>query len=124
MEPSSSKPSLLERLSALLTREPEDREELLHLLHSAHDRNLFDADALAIIEGALQVSDMQVREVMVPRAQMDVVCLDDSVEDITRFAIGASHSRFPVIGENKDDVAGILLAKDLLRVFAGESFNL
>ena len=60
MEPSSSKPSLLERLSALLTREPEDREELLHLLHSAHDRNLFDADALAIIEGALQVSDMQV----------------------------------------------------------------
>ena len=124
MEPSSSKPSLLERLSALLTREPEDREELLHLLHSAHDRNLFDADALAIIEGALQVSDMQVRDVMVPRAQMDVVCLDDSVEDITRFAIGASHSRFPVIGENKDDVAGILLAKDLLRVFAGESFNL
>jgi Mg2+/Co2+ transporter CorC len=61
---------------------------------------------------------------MVPRAQMDVVCLDDSVEDITRFAIGAAHSRFPVIGENKDDVAGILLAKDLLRVFAGESFNL
>jgi len=115
---------LLERLSALLTREPEDREELLHLLHSAHDRNLFDADALAIIEGALQVSDMQVRDVMVPRAQMDVVCLDDSVEDITRFAIGAAHSRFPVIGENKDDVAGILLAKDLLRVFAGESFNL
>ncbi len=124
MEPSSSKPSLLERLSALLTREPEDREELLHLLHSAHDRNLFDADALAIIEGALQVSEMQVRDVMVPRAQMDVVCLDDSVEDITRFAIGAAHSRFPVIGENKDDVAGILLAKDLLRVFAGESFNL
>ncbi len=124
MEPSSSKPSLLERLSALLTREPEDREELLHLLHSAHDRNLFDSDALAIIEGALQVSDMQVRDVMVPRAQMDVVCLEDSVEDITRFAIGAAHSRFPVIGENKDDVAGILLAKDLLRVFAGESFNL
>jgi magnesium and cobalt transporter len=124
MEPSSSKPSLLERLSALLTREPEDREELLSLLHAAHDRNLFDADALAIIEGALQVSDMQVRDVMVPRAQMDVVCLDDSVEDITRFAIGAAHSRFPVIGENKDDVLGVLLAKDLLRVFAGEAFNL
>ena len=56
MEPSSSKPSLLERLSALLSREPEDREELLSLLHSAHDRNLFDADALAIIEGALQAA--------------------------------------------------------------------
>ena len=122
MEPSSSRPSLLERLSAFLTREPEDRDELLHLLHSAHDRNMFDADALAIIEGAL--SDMQVRDVMVPRAQMDVVNLDDSVEDITRFVIHAAHSRFPVIGEGKDDVLGILLAKDLLRVFAGESFNL
>ena len=124
MEPSSSRPSLLERLSAFLTREPEDRDELLHLLHSAHDRNMFDADALAIIEGALQVSDMQVRDVMVPRAQMDVVSLADSVEDITRFVIQAAHSRFPVIGEGKDDVLGILLAKDLLRVFAGESFNL
>ena len=124
MEPSSSKPSLLERLSALLTREPEDREELLHLLHAAHERNLFDADALAIIEGALQVSEMQVRDVMIPRAQMDVVNLADSVEDITRFAIGAAHSRFPVVGDGKDDVVGILLAKDLLRVFAGESFNL
>ena len=124
MEPFSSKPSLLERLSALLTREPEDREELLHLLQSAHDRNLFDADALAIIEGALQVSEMQVRDVMIPRAQMDVVNLHDSVEDITRFGINAAHSRFPVIGEGKDDVVGILLAKDLLRVFAGEAFNL
>jgi hypothetical protein len=107
MEPSSSKPSLLERLSALLSREPEDREELLHLLHSAHDRNLFDADALAIIEGALQVSDMQVRDVMIPRAQMDVVNIEDSIEEITRFAITAAHSRFPVIGESKDDVIGI-----------------
>lgn len=124
MEPSSSKPSLLERLSALLSREPEDREELLSLLHSAHDRNLFDADALAIIEGALQVSDMQVRDVMIPRAQIDVVSIEDSVEEITRFAISAAHSRFPVIGESKDDVIGILLAKDLLRVFAGEAFNL
>ena len=124
MEPSSSKPSLLERLSALLSREPEDREELLHLLHSAHDRNLFDADALAIIEGALQVSDMQVRDVMIPRAQIDVVNIEDSVEEITRFVITAAHSRFPVIGDNKDDVIGILLAKDLLRVFAGEAFNL
>ena len=108
MEPSSSKPSLLERLSALLSREPEDREELLHLLHSAHDRNLFDADALAIIEGALQVSDMQVRDVMIPRAQIDVVNIEDSIEDLTRFAISAAHSRFPVIGESKDDVLGIL----------------
>ena len=125
MEPSSSKPSLLERLSALLSREPEDREELLSLLHSAHDRNLFDADALAIIEGALQVSDMQVRDVMIPRAQIDVVSIEDSVEEITRFVITAAHSRFPVIGESKDDVIGILLAKDLLNYYANpEAFTL
>jgi magnesium and cobalt transporter len=67
---------------------------------------------------------MQVRDVMIPRAQMDVVNLADSVEDITRFGINAAHSRFPVVGEGKDDVVGILLAKDLLRVFAGEAFNL
>ena len=125
MEPSSSKPSLLERLSALLSREPEDREELLSLLHSAHDRNLFDADALAIIAGALQVSDMQVRDVMIPRAQIDVVSIEDSVEEITRFVITAAHSRFPVIGESKDDVIGILLAKELLNYYANpEAFNL
>ena len=118
------KPSLLERLSALLSREPEDRDELLALLHSAFDRNLIDADALTIIEGALQMSDMQVRDVMVPRAQMDCVHLDDPIDVIANFAIDTAHSRFPAIGDGKDDVAGILLAKDLLRYFAGREFDL
>jgi magnesium and cobalt transporter len=115
---------LLERLSALLSREPEDRDELLALLHSAFDRNLIDADALTIIEGALQMSDMQVRDVMVPRAQMDCVHLDDPIDVIANFAIDTAHSRFPAIGDGKDDVAGILLAKDLLRYFAGREFDL
>ena len=121
---SPPKPSLLERLSALLSREPEDRDELLALLHSAFDRNLIDADALTIIEGALQMSDMQVRDVMVPRAQMDCVHLDDPIDVIANFAIDTAHSRFPAIGDGKDDVAGILLAKDLLRYFAGREFDL
>ncbi|MCZ7655424.1 MAG: CBS domain-containing protein [Rhodocyclaceae bacterium] len=120
MEPSPSGPSLLERLSALLIREPEDREQLVTLLHSAFERNLLDADALSIIEGALAVSDMQVRDIMVPRAQMQVISIDDSAADMTATAIDTAHSRFPVTGENKDDVIGILLAKDLLRLHAGE----
>jgi magnesium and cobalt transporter len=115
---------LLERLSALLTRAPEDREDLLELLHSAFERNLLDADALSIIEGALGVSDMQVRDIMVPRAQMDVIDIDDTPGKIAEYVIEAAHSRFPVTGENRDDVLGILLAKDLLRHFAGMDFDL
>ncbi|AWI78252.1 magnesium/cobalt efflux protein [Parazoarcus communis] len=124
MDSSPSKPSLIERLSALLSREPEDRDELLALLHSAFDRNLLDADALSIIEGALQMSDMQVRDVMIPRAQMDVVHVDDPMDKIAAFVVDTAHSRFPAIGESKDDVSGILLAKDLLRYFAGREFDL
>ncbi|MBR0568290.1 CBS domain-containing protein [Azoarcus sp. L1K30] len=124
MDSSPSKPSLIERLSALLSREPEDRDELLALLHSAFDRNLLDADALSIIEGALQMSDMQVRDVMIPRAQMDVVHVDDPMDKIAAFVVDTAHSRFPAVGESKDDVSGILLAKDLLRFFAGREFDL
>jgi len=120
MEPSPSRPSLLERLSALLMREPEDREQLIALLHSAFERSLLDADALSIIEGALAVSDMQVRDIMIPRAQMEVISIADSAAAMTAKAIETAHSRFPVTGENKDDVIGILLAKDLLRLHAGE----
>ena len=123
MEP-PTRPSLLERLSALLTRAPEDREQLLELLHSAFERNLLDADALSIIEGALSVSDIQVREIMVPRAQMDVIEIDERPEKIAEAVIAAAHSRFPVIGDNRDDIVGILLAKDLLRYFAGQEFDL
>jgi magnesium and cobalt transporter len=114
MDPASSRPGILERLSTLLTREPDDREEFVQILHAAHERKLFDADALGIIEGALQVADIQVREVMVQRAQMDFVRLDQSVDEIIEIAIRTAHSRFPVVGEDRDDVIGVLLAKDLL----------
>jgi magnesium and cobalt transporter len=118
------KPSLLERLSALLMREPEDREQLLALLHSAYERNLLDADALSMIEGVLQVSEMQVRHIMIPRAQMDVLDINDGPEKFVPTVIATAHSRFPVIDRDRDNVIGILLAKDLLRYYADEEeFN-
>ncbi|MDO8931496.1 MAG: transporter associated domain-containing protein [Rhodocyclaceae bacterium] len=124
MDPEPSRPTLLERLSSLLLREPEDREQLLQLLRSAHERNLMDADALSIIEGALAVSEMQVRDIMVPRAQMDVISVAEPPEKLVDFVLETAHSRFPAFGESKDDVIGILLAKDLLRHFAGKEFDL
>lgn len=119
MEPSPSRPTLLERLSTLLLREPEDRAQLIVLLHSAFERNLLDADALSIIEGALAVSEMPVGEVMIPRAQIEMMSIDDTPAAMMAMAIETAHSRFPVTGENKDDIIGILLAKDLLRLQAG-----
>ncbi len=124
MDSPSSRPTLFERLSALLVKEPENREQLLQTLHSAFEHNLLDSDALAIIEGALQVSDMCVRDVMVPRAQMDTLDVDEPVESLVRQVVQATHSRFPVVGDNKDDVIGVLLAKDLLRLFAGEDLSI
>jgi magnesium and cobalt transporter len=112
------KPSLLERLSALLTREPEDREELMDLMRGAFERRLLDADALSMIEGVLSVSEMTVRDIMIPRTQMDCVSADDAPETFIPFVIEAKHSRFPVIGETKDDIVGILLAKELLNYYA------
>jgi magnesium and cobalt transporter len=122
--PESNKPSLLERLSAMLLREPEDREQLVALLHSAYERNLLDADALSMMEGVMQVSERQVREIMIPRAQMDVIDISEPPEKFIPFVIETAHSRFPVTdGENKDNIIGILLAKDLLRYYAGEEFD-
>ena len=120
----SARPSLLERLSALILREPSDRASLVQLLRSAYQRNLLDADALSIVEGALTVSEMQVRDIMIPRAQMDVIDINEPVDQFMPQVISSAHSRFPVIGQNRDDVIGVLLAKDLLRHYAGEEqFN-
>jgi magnesium and cobalt transporter len=124
-EGKGTKPTLLERLSAFLTREPEDREELLELLHGAFEHKLLDADALSMIEGVLQVSEMTVRDIMIPRAQMDVVSIDDDPTEFLPLVLETKHSRFPVIGENKDDVVGILLAKELLLYYRNPaSFDL
>ncbi len=118
------RPSLLERLSALVLRQPGDRAELVQLLRSAYSRNLLDADALSIIEGALTVSEIAVRDIMIPRAQVDFIDIHEPIESFIPQVISTAHSRFPVVDQNRDDVIGILLAKDLLRFYAGEEeFN-
>jgi magnesium and cobalt transporter len=120
---SSHKPTLLERLSMMLLREPEDREQLIALMHSAYERNLLDADALSMMEGVIQVSERQVREIMIPRAQMDVIDISQPPEQFIPYVIETAHSRFPVTDGDKDNIIGILLAKDLLRYYAGEEFD-
>ena len=125
MDDPQSKPSLMERLGALIMREPEDREQLITLLHNSFERNLMDGDALSMIEGVLQVSELQARDIMVPRAQADMVDVQDPMEKIIATAIETAHSRFPVTGETKDDIIGILLAKDLLNYYQDpEEFDL
>ncbi len=106
--------SWFQRLSLALTREPASRVELLALLRSSERRALLDSEALRIIEGALAVSDMRVREIMIPRAQVVFVRMDQEPGEFLPMVIGSGHSRFPVIGDNQDEVIGILLAKDLL----------
>jgi magnesium and cobalt transporter len=118
------KPTFLERLGALMMREPEDREQLIQLLRSAYDRNLLDSDALSMIEGAIHVSEVKVRDVMIPRSQMDVIDINQSPDRFIPHVIATAHSRFPVIDRDRDHVIGMLLAKDLLRYYAGEEeFN-
>ena len=101
-------------------REPEDRGQLIELLHSARERDLLDAEALAMIEGVLQTSELAARDIMVPRAQMDLININDAPEKFLPSVIQTAHSRFPVIDDSRDEIIGILLAKDLLRLYAGE----
>ncbi len=119
--------SLMDRIVHAMGGEPRDREELLELLRNAHQRNIFDADTLQMVEGAFQVVEMRVRDIMIPRAQMVVLEDDASFEDMLPVIVKSGHSRFPVISEDKDNVVGVLLAKDLLRHATNdgaESFNL
>lgn len=106
--------SWIDRLAQVFSDEPTDTKSLLELLRNAEQDQVLDADALSIIEGALQVSSMQVREIMIPRSQVVTVSAKNTLEEILDTVVKASHSRFPVIGENTDVVMGILLAKDLL----------
>jgi len=118
------KSKLIERLSHFLLRGPEDREQLFELLKSSYEKNLMDADSLSMIEGVLQVSEMQVRYIMIPRSQMDVIDISHSPEKFIPFVMETAHSRFPVIEDDKNDVIGILLAKDLLKYYAGDDFEI
>lgn len=110
----SGQRSWLDKLSHVLLGEPQDREQLLALLKDAEQRNLLDSDALAMIERVLQVSELRVRDVMIPRAQAVVVERDASLKENLKVVVDSGHSRFPVIGDARDEVLGILLAKDLL----------
>ena len=115
-EPPSShqEKSWLERLVSSFSSEPQSQEELLEIIRDAASKQLLDQEALGIIQGALGVSDLHAREIMIPRSQMVTVNADDSAEQLLTKVIESGHSRFPVIGENGDDIKGILLAKDLL----------
>lgn len=105
------------KLGQLLQSEPQDRDQLLEVLRDAQQNELLDGDALSMIEGVMQVSEMQVRDIMIPRSQMVVVELDNTPEQTLPVVIASAHSRFPVVGESRDEVLGILLAKDLLPMF-------
>ncbi len=106
--------SWIEKIADNFSSDPRNREDLLEILKIAEQNEVIDANAYDIIEGALDVSDMQVREVMIPRTQMVVVKSDDEFSHILDLIIKSGHSRYPVVGETTDDLLGILLAKDLL----------
>ena len=109
--------SWLERITQAISGEPRDREELLELLREAHTNDIIDADAMGMIEGALDVSKLHVRDAMIPRGQMVVVHQDSTLQELLETVVDSGHSRFPVVGEDRDETRGILLAKDLLRLF-------
>ena len=111
----------LKRLTQSFAAEPQDRQQLLEILREARTRGLLDADALPMLEGVLEVSDLQVRDIMVPRAQMVFVRRDDPASRILPTVVESGHSRFPVMDEDRDDIVGVLMAKDLLRLVSNEA---
>lgn len=126
MDEGASKPGFFERLVSRIAGDaPETAEEVLQTLRQAHERDVFDADTLQRLENVLDFADLEVRDVMITRSQMDVLKADDPLERIIAYAVETSHSRFPVIGEDKDQILGVLHAKDLLKYWArAEQFQL
>jgi len=112
--------NFLQKITALFSSKPADRYDLLELLRESETRNLLNHDALTMIEGVLQVSEMQVRDIMVPRVQMIVVKNDADPEDILATVVESGHSRFPVVGGDTNEITGILMAKDLLNYFSDQ----
>ncbi len=122
--PSIPQKTWLDKLSQLLTGEPQDVDDLLELLREAKARSLLDTDALSMIEGVLQVSQMRVRDIMIPRIQMTVLPKDATLESILPIVTESGHSRYPVIDGDKSKVIGVLLTKDLLaRVFENKNLT-
>ena len=110
----------LKKIAQGFVGEPQDRTELVALLRQASQRGLVDADALSMLEGVLEVGDLQVRDIMIPRAQMVFVRRDESFSKLLPVVVESGHSRFPVMDEDRDDIVGILLAKDLLRLYSSD----
>ena len=124
---SNGQKSWLGKLTQAFAHEPKNRQELLELLRDAHQNKLLDSEALAIVEGAIQVADLQVRDIMVPRSQMVSIKATQTPREFLPAVVDSAHSRYPVIGESHDDVMGVLLAKDLLPLILkenGDSFNI
>ena len=115
--------SWIGKLKEVFTESVDDQEDLVQILRRAQRDKIIDVESLSLLEGALQVNDMQVRDIMIPRTQLVTVQADAPLEDILPVIIAAQHSRFPVIGENLDDVLGILLAKDLLPLAFDRDFR-
>lgn len=111
---SSHNKSWFEKITQAFSHEPKNRQDLLGVLHEAHANNLLDADALTIVESAIQIADVQVRDIMLSRSQMVSIKITQSLEEILPIVIESAHSRFPVLEEDNETIAGILLAKDLL----------
>jgi magnesium and cobalt transporter len=111
---SNEQKSWLNKLTQAFAHEPKNRQELLEVLRDAHQNKLLDSEALAIVEGAIQVADLQVRDIMVPRSQVVTIKASQAPQEFLPVIIDAAHSRYPVIGDDLDDVLGVLLAKDLL----------
>ena len=125
MDDTRSKPTFFERLISRIAGEPDSAEDVLTLLRQAHEQEVFDADTLTRLEKVLDFAELEVRDAMITRSRMNVLKENDSIERITAYIIETAHSRFPVIGEDKDEVLGILHAKDLLKyMFNPEQFHL
>lgn len=106
--------SWIDKIALMFSTEPRNRGDLEDILEVAADNEVIDNDARSIMEGAMQVSDMQARDIMIPRSQMTVVKAESTLEELLPQIIEAAHSRYPVIDDSPDDILGILLAKDLL----------
>jgi magnesium and cobalt transporter len=119
--PESEERSWLDRLTHFISGEPQNKTDLEGVLSLAEEHEIIDEDARKIMEGALSVSDMQVRDIMIPRAQMVVIDSDQPLQEALPKILQSGHSRYPVIGEGIDDVIGILLAKDLLPLIQAHS---
>ena len=125
MDDSQSKPNFFERLISRLSGEPDSAEDVVNLLRQAHEQEVFDADTLFRLEKVLDFAELEVRDAMITRSQMNVIKENDGIDRIVAYIIETSHSRFPVISGDKDEVLGILHAKDLLKFMANpEQFNL